>query len=106
MNDGLSEQEHTGIKRVLATETKVHGALIFGSRAMGTHRPSSDLDLALVGDELRLQDLARIQSKLSAMNLTVDVDLIIHASIENPALKQHIQTFGREWYRQDLGRNN
>jgi len=99
MNDGLKEQERKGIRDILEAESKVHRAIIFGSRAMETFRPSSDLDLALEGDAMDLADLARINSKLSELNLPIDVDLIVHETIENAELKKHIQSYGREWYR-------
>jgi predicted nucleotidyltransferase len=99
MDDGLKEQERARIREVLDSESKVRRAVIFGSRAMGTFRPSSDLDLALEGDAMHLADLARIKSKLAEQNMAIDVDLIVRDTIGNTKLEDHIQTFGREWYR-------
>ncbi len=103
MNDGLTEQERKGIRDVLDSESKVHRAIVFGSRAMDTFRPSSDLDLALEGDPMDLADLARIKSELSELNLSIDVDLVVRDTIENSKLEEHIRMYGRAWYRKEAG---
>ena len=38
------------LQAVIARHPRVSEAWLFGSRAMGTHRPESDIDIALYGD--------------------------------------------------------
>lgn len=50
---------------------------LFGSRARGTHRESSDIDLALdVGRPLSLNEIARARNVLEALNMAHKVDVV------------------------------
>jgi predicted nucleotidyltransferase len=53
----------------------------FGSRVTGTHKPYSDLDLALVGDEpISIQTRAMLSEALSNSGLPYKVDIVDWAS--------------------------
>ena len=41
---------------------EVEAAILYGSRALGRHRPASDIDLALIGPALNATALARIDA--------------------------------------------
>ena len=47
---GLPESAIEAIRRVLAKCPGIEKVVIYGSRAKGTFRPGSDIDLALYGD--------------------------------------------------------
>jgi predicted nucleotidyltransferase len=49
------------IQGVLEQFPEVEKALLYGSRAKGTYRPGSDIDLTLCGSGLGLTQLARIE---------------------------------------------
>lgn len=99
MNDGLKDRDRERIFAVLSQFPKVTQATLFGSRAIGTFRPASDIDLVLDGAEITLADIIAMKAKLSELNLAVDIDLIAHASISNSALREHIENCGIPWYR-------
>lgn len=99
MNDGLSPEQREGIRRALESEPKVVRAVLFGSRALGTFKRASDVDLALEGEAISLDDLLGLMVKISDLNLPIEVDFAIRAKISNPALEEHIRTHGREWWR-------
>jgi type I restriction enzyme S subunit len=100
MTDGLTAKDRAGLRSVLATHPKVRRAVLFGSRALGTFRGASDVDLALEGEDLHLQDLIALKAQIDKLNLPIEVDLVVRAKINNPELEKHIQTCGREWFRQ------
>jgi len=53
----------------------------FGSRARGTPKPYSDLDLALITDQpLPLSKLAQLHDAFDTSDLTIKVDLVDWAS--------------------------
>jgi predicted nucleotidyltransferase len=53
----------------------------FGSRVTGTHKPYSDLDLALVGDEpISIETRAALSDALSNSALPYKVDIVDWAS--------------------------
>ena len=61
---GLSEKTVEQISGVLARFRGVEGALLFGSRAKGTYRHGSDIDLALVGASLDWRTVGKIYDAL------------------------------------------
>ncbi len=83
------------ILRILSKQTKISKVILFGSRAKGTHRSSSDWDLALQGETITLEDILSLLSDLDEIWLPTQVDLIIYDTISNPALKEHIDRVGR-----------
>ncbi len=60
MNDGLKNRYRRSIIQVLWAHSGVEMAVMFGSRAMGTFAPESDVDIALYGDSLALDDQAKL----------------------------------------------
>ncbi|MCG8462616.1 MAG: nucleotidyltransferase domain-containing protein [Holophagales bacterium] len=62
------------LARALAGRGDVELALVFGSRARGTARPDSDLDLAVLGRDLDLLELADLASRATGVEAHV-VDL-------------------------------
>ena len=98
MNDGLSPEQREGIRGALASEPKIVRAVLFGSRALGTFKRASDVDLALEGENITLNDLLGLKVKISDLNLPIEVDLVVRAKISNPALEDHIRMHGREWW--------
>jgi predicted nucleotidyltransferase len=95
MSFGLSDQALALIRSVLARHPEVKAARLFGSRALGTARPESDIDLALWGDiDDRL--LSRILAELDALPLPYQFDVLRYERIEHPPLKEHIDRFGRD----------
>ena len=94
---GLSVDELGGILRVLAAHPKVSRAIIYGSRALGSHRAGSDIDLTLKG-ELEWADLQKIEAELDNLDLPYLIDLSLASQIENPALQKHIEQHGQTLY--------
>lgn len=99
MTDGLKERYRIGLHRVLERFPKIERGVLFGSRAMGTFRGPSDIDLALEGNGIRLQDLVSLLAKIEELNLPVDVELVVRDRIKDPAVEGHIRHYGIEWYR-------
>lgn len=99
MNHGLSESAVERIQGVLAHFPEVEKAVLYGSRAKGTHRPGSDIDLTLYGNGLGQTLLARIDEELDDLLLPYRMDLSLFASLTHPALLDHIRRVGQEFYR-------
>jgi predicted nucleotidyltransferase len=102
MSHGLSKATVERIRGVLAQFPEVEKAVLYGSRAMGTHRPGSDIDLTLCGSNLGHPPLARIDEALDDLLLPYQIDLSLFASLSHPALLDHIRRVGQVFYeRQD-----
>ena len=99
MTDGLKDRHRTAIIATLAANDRVERAVLFGSRAMGTNTITSDVDIALFGQHLTLTDQARLAAACEELPMAQSVDLLLHSTVDNPALVAHIRTHGVEWYR-------
>lgn len=95
---GLSSASIGSIRSVLSWSPRVVRALVYGSRAMGTYRNGSDIDLALFGGALTQDDLLVIDTAVEALDLPYNVDLAIFDAIEDPALRSHIERVGKQLY--------
>ncbi len=98
MTDGLKPKHRDAIIEKLSSSPKVERIVLFGSRAMGTFTPTSDVDIALFGDNLTLGDQAALSEIISELSIPQRVDLLVHHRIENQALLEHIRKHGIEWY--------
>jgi len=73
---------------------EIHRAVLFGSRAMGTHRANSDIDLCLDAPELPFSDFLRLSSKLEELFFPYSLDLVLRHHIDNPEFLNHIERVG------------
>ncbi len=98
MNFGLSENSVSKIKNILLQFPEIEEAILYGSRAKGNFKDRSDIDLTLKGDNLNLELLAKISSRLDDLHLpyTIDMSLINH--IKNPDLLDHIKRVGKIFF--------
>ena len=97
MTDGLKDRHRAAIAAAIAANDKVERAVLFGSRATGTHAATSDVDIALFGSRLTLTDQARLAAVIEEIPMAQSVDLVLYDSLDNPALRRHIRTQGIEW---------
>ncbi|MBN1167181.1 MAG: nucleotidyltransferase domain-containing protein [Methanospirillaceae archaeon] len=73
----------------------VRTAMIFGSRASGSHRRGSDIDIAIDGDELTIDDILFLSVRLDALDLPYHIDLVHIQRLENTHLLDHITRVGK-----------
>ena len=99
MTDGLKDNHRNAIIDILSANERVERAVLFGSRAMETFTPASDIDIALYGDHLTLTDQANLATAIDELPMAQRVDLLLHATVNNEALCKHIEEHGIEWYR-------
>lgn len=95
---GLSDQDAQRIRQVLEHFPEIETATLFGSRAKGTARPGSDIDLSLSGSRLDLTLLGRIHDALDDLLLPFEIDLVHQDSLQHPDLMDHIRRVGMTLY--------
>jgi len=98
MEYGLKQQEVDGIKQIFSSFPEVEKAIIYGSRAKGTHKPNSDIDISLKGSKLTLGVMNQISWQLDDLLLPYTFDLSNFHQISNPALIEHIERIGKIIY--------
>ena len=92
----LDQRTTTRILNIFKEFDKVEKVILFGSRAKGTAKVGSDIDLALVGKGISFKDLCRMGARLEDLDLPNKIDLVEYNSITNPELKFHIERVGIE----------
>ena len=98
MTDGLKPAHRQAIIDALSANPKVERIVLFGSRATGTFTLTSDVDLALFGDDLTLSDQAALAEAVAELTVPQRVDLLIFHRIESQALREEIRKHGVEWF--------
>ena len=96
---GLKDTDYKLIKTIFQLFPKIDEVLVFGSRAMGTEKPGSDVDLALKGSDIQLDDILKLKHKLEELPIIYDFDIINYETINTPALVEHIDKHGISFYK-------
>lgn len=94
MNTGIPSEHLEKICQILRKDKRIEDAVLFGSRAIGTQRLGSDIDIALKGKGIDARLLAVIERDYDALYLPWKLDLIVYDTIESPDLKDHIDQVG------------
>lgn len=92
---GLSEDHINQIVAIISSFQEVKKALIFGSRAIQTHKSGSDVDIAIILAEKNHEITNRISYFLNEeTTMPYKFDIIDYQSISNVNLINHINNFG------------
>lgn len=71
--------------------------ILFGSRARGTNKPGSDVDIAIdIGEPIKLRDMARMRVTMENLPLPLNVDIVDMHNIP-VELRDVILKEGVEW---------
>ena len=91
---GLSAATLEKLRTVLERFPEVERAVLFGSRAKGSHKPGSDIDLALEGTALDWRIAGRIYEALDDLLQPYSFSLIVHDQATDPEVTAHIARVG------------
>ena len=95
---GIKPDYVNGLLRIFQRYPRVEKVLVYGSRAMGTHRHNSDIDLCLIGDAVTYPDQYNIAGEIDDLLMPYLVDLSRYAQLENPNFRAHIDAVGKVLY--------
>ncbi len=98
MKFGLKEEVINQIREALSHYSQIEKAIIYGSRAKGTFRPGSDIDLTLLGENLTLSVVYELSNEIDDLLLPYTFDISILNQISNPDLVEHISRVGVVFY--------
>ena len=99
MKYGLSDKQLQEIIAIFVKVPQVEKAILFGSRAMGNFKEASDVDIAIMGEHADFRIAAHLKYELEEETyLPYFFDIIAYNTIDNEALKEHLQKYGKEIY--------
>lgn len=96
MRYGLKDNIVKNIQNVFAAFPQVEKVILYGSRAKGSFKNGSDIDLTIKGESLKLNTLHKISLELDNLYLPYTIDLSIYKHINNKELLEHIDRVGVE----------
>ena len=99
MRYGLTEHTIKKIISIFNKIPKIEEVILFGSRAMGNYREGSDVDLALKGENLDMNELLKLSAELDELDLPYHFDLLIFEKIKHRDLLDHICRVGQTIYK-------
>ncbi|MDA7088510.1 nucleotidyltransferase domain-containing protein [Pseudomonas sp. SA3-5] len=95
---GLPTPAVEKLRRVFQGWPQIQRVLLYGSRAKGSYRPGSDIDLVIEGEELTLTQLLAIENQIDDLLLPWMVDISLKHKIDNSSLLEHIERVGVPFY--------
>lgn len=84
LNKLIEALEHASVREII----------LFGSRAKGSFRQGSDIDICLDAPDMDTNELLKIKTEIDALDLPWMVDVVHKQSIDNPELLDHIRQHG------------
>lgn len=94
----LREKDLTVLRGVFERFPSVREVRVFGSRASGHARRTSDLDLAISAPEAKPSEWADLREDLENAPLIYELDLVRMEQLNNPKLKAKIDQEGLPIY--------
>ncbi len=98
MNFGLLKRDIDNLTKAFEQFDHIQQVIIFGSRAKGTSKPASDIDIALKGNQVDHQTILRLKDVLEDLPLPYFFDVLAYDQITNQNLKDHIDRVGKVIY--------
>lgn len=98
---GLKDSELTNLKALFVKNDRLERVILYGSRAKGTYKPFSDVDITLVGRELTHSDLNRMILDIDDLLLPYMFDISIFHTLKSSDLIDHINRKGIVIYEKD-----
>lgn len=96
---GLSDNDIRYLRQTLFSHIEITEAKIFGSRALGTYRKGSDIDIAIYGDAISLATVSSVRSQLEELSpLPYFFDIVDATHLAHEGLRDHIERIGITFY--------
>ena len=91
---GLTDNEMQILHELFAENEKIEQVILYGSRAKGTYKPFSDVDITIVGKGLTEQDVHRLYAALEKSSIPYMFDIFTFDTLKNEIRKDHSSRSG------------
>ncbi len=91
---GLTDNEMQILHELFAENEKIEQVILYGSRAKGTYKPFSDVDITIVGKGLTEQDVNRLYAALEKSSIPYMFDIFTFDTLKNEIRKDHSSRSG------------
>ncbi|MBR6032564.1 MAG: nucleotidyltransferase domain-containing protein [Bacteroidaceae bacterium] len=94
MKYGLKDEQWIILCNTFAKNPHIEKVILYGSRAKGTYKPFSDVDITLVGKSLSTDDLTDMMNAIDDLLLPYMFDISLYHKLKSPELLDHISRRG------------
>jgi len=101
---GLSSLTLSKLDSVFKDHASIEAVVIYGSRAKGSYKRESDIDLTIKGTLLSFSELMQVEDEIDDLYLPYQVDLSQYEALENTDLLDHINRVGVAIYSKKMNR--
>lgn len=91
---GLKESIIETIKKVLVNYEEIEKASVFGSRARGDYKKTSDIDLAIFSPNISSTRLNMLRDDIDMLDIIYKVDIVHFESLTKEGLIENIKDEG------------
>lgn len=98
LNCGLSDDILEWLREVFARYADIERVLIFGSRAKGSYRNGSDIDLAVLAPEMDDATFSRLWNELDDLPLVFTLDVLHWDRLPAGRIREQAIRDGRQLY--------
>ncbi len=95
---GIYPKSFKEIIAILEKYKSIQKVIIYGSRAKGTQREGSDIDICLLGDVTN-EDFNKLWLDLDDSYIPYKFDILIYNNLNSESLKEHIDRVGKTFYK-------
>ena len=96
---GLSARDRDSIYSILKKYKDITSVILFGSRAKGTFKKGSDIDLAIFTESLSEEIILKLKEDFEESSLPYRVDIVHYPTLTHQELKSHIDRVGVPFYK-------
>jgi len=90
LRPGILEQ----LNALFESYEEIDTVVLYGSRAKGTYRPGSDIDITIKGEQVKDTLVGKLAEDIDDLLLPYSFDISSWAEIDNPGLLAHIDRVG------------
>lgn len=105
MEFGLNDNTTEKIRNVFDSFSEIEKVIIYGSRAKGTHKNGSDIDITLIGNDLNQLVLFQLIDKIDDLMLPYTFDISILNQVSNLDFREHVKRVGIVLYQKGILQN-
>ena len=95
---GLMERDRQTLFEIFEKFQEVKSVYLYGSRAKGTYKSGSDIDLAIMNGNVSPKTIRSIKAEIQDSNLPYFVDITDFTTLNHKELAEHIQRMGVPFY--------
>ena len=91
---GLKKSTQEKLNQLFSTYSMIDEVVLYGSRAKGTFKNGSDIDLTIKSKTMTINDLLKLENLIDDLLLPYKVDISLYDQIDNKNLLDHIHNVG------------